>query len=70
MKGHLPVLCCLPHAQERVGTGGDEARPTDAEVTAELHRVLCMNAKHRSRFTGQCSAGPNIARGLRARLRD
>ena len=41
---------------------------SDEMVRAELHRVLCMNAQHRSRFTGLCRSAPNIARGLRSRL--
>ncbi len=49
------------------------AAPLDVEVLtpllkAELHRVQCMNAKHRSPFTGQCQSASNIARGLAARL--
>ena len=46
----------------------DAALPTDEQVKAELHRVLCQNAHHRSRFTGECRAAPNIARGLRSAL--
>jgi hypothetical protein len=38
---------------------------TDEMVERELHRVLCMGAKHRSPFTGECRAAPNIAHGIR-----
>jgi hypothetical protein len=55
-------------AAERAKGAAEALSGLDGAVKAELHRVLCQNAKHRSRFTGECQAAPNIARGLRAAL--
>jgi hypothetical protein len=59
------ALAAIPQPEP---AGLDVERLTDELVQSEIHRVLCMNAKHRSPFTGQCQSGGNIAHGLRARL--
>jgi len=59
----------------RIEAEAAQDSPVDVErlaplVKDEIHRVFCLNAKHRSPFTGLCrgDAAHNIARGLVARL--